>query len=485
MIVRTTGRVKYAAIRPNLAKSTLLISLMCLLGACGLTYNPSGIGPIDETELTESNPLVVDVIRLNPDTVNAANTAPYNARQLPKWFQSVAKTPSASTPTNARNPSQPSYEVSTETRLPNDLRSIPYRIGLGDVIIVKTTPLTANEEGAFNGGFQGFNVNLDGMVELPILGAVKVSGLTAEETKNLLQAHSQAQGFNQVLEVRISEYKSARVAISGAVRNPMLASLNDKPLYLDEALLIAGGTTTRSLKNTLIQIYRENETYQILESELYGQRIKKIPLQNDDRINVIDIRNIDEKRNAFDEDVRAIDLQNRLADRAWNQKRAALGDARNNYLTALNLGGVNRDFVYLAGAVTVQGRFTLPFERGAVMADALYFEARGLERIDGDPKHVYLIRGSDDGTSVVAYWLDAQNAANLVMATRLELRPRDIIFGSNQPITNWNRTVQGILPTLGLTSQLLNLPVQANAPQAQRNSIRIQELDILAKERDQ
>lgn len=485
MIVRTTGRVKYAAIRPNLAKSTLLISLMCLLGACGLTYNPSGIGPIDETELTESNPLVVDVIRLNPDTVNAANTAPYNARQLPKWFQSVAKTPSASTPTNARNPSQPSYEVSTETRLPNDLRSIPYRIGLGDVIIVKTTPLTANEEGAFNGGFQGFNVNLDGMVELPILGAVKVSGLTAEETKNLLQAHSQAQGFNQVLEVRISEYKSARVAISGAVRNPMLASLNDKPLYLDEALLIAGGTTTRSLKNTLIQIYRENETYQILESELYGQRIKKIPLQNDDRINVIDIRNIDEKRNAFDEDVRAIDLQNRLADRAWNQERAALGDARNNYLTALNLGGVNRDFVYLAGAVTVQGRFTLPFERGAVMADALYFEARGLERIDGDPKHVYLIRGSDDGTSVVAYWLDAQNAANLVMATRLELRPRDIIFGSNQPVTNWNRTVQGILPTLGLTSQLLNLPVQANAPQAQRNSIRIQELDILAKERDQ
>ena len=485
MIVRTTGRVKYAAIRPNLAKSTLLISLMCLLGACGLTYNPSGIGPIDETELTESNPLVVDVIRLNPDTVNAANTAPYNARQLPKWFQSVAKTPSASTPKNARNPSQPSYEVSTETRLPNDLRSIPYRIGLGDVIIVKTTPLTANEEGAFNGGFQGFNVNLDGMVELPILGAVKVSGLTAEETKNLLQAHSQAQGFNQVLEVRISEYKSARVAISGAVRNPMLASLNDKPLYLDEALLIAGGTTTRSLKNTLIQIYRENETYQILESELYGQRIKKIPLQNDDRINVIDIRNIDEKRNAFDEDVRAIDLQNRLADRAWNQERAALGDARNNYLTALNLGGVNRDFVYLAGAVTVQGRFTLPFERGAVMADALYFEARGLERIDGDPKHVYLIRGSDDGTSVVAYWLDAQNAANLVMATRLELRPRDIIFGSNQPVTNWNRTVQGILPTLGLTSQLLNLPVQANAPQAQRNSIRIQELDILAKERDQ
>ena len=458
---------------------------MCLLGACGLTYNPSGIGPIDETELTESNPLVVDVIRLNPDTVNAANTAPYNARQLPKWFQSVAKTPSASTPKNARNPSQPSYEVSTETRLPNDLRSIPYRIGLGDVIIVKTTPLTANEEGAFNGGFQGFNVNLDGMVELPILGAVKVSGLTAEETKNLLQAHSQAQGFNQVLEVRISEYKSARVAISGAVRNPMLASLNDKPLYLDEALLIAGGTTTRSLKNTLIQIYRENETYQILESELYGQRIKKIPLQNDDRINVIDIRNIDEKRNAFDEDVRAIDLQNRLADRAWNQERAALGDARNNYLTALNLGGVNRDFVYLAGAVTVQGRFTLPFERGAVMADALYFEARGLERIDGDPKHVYLIRGSDDGTSVVAYWLDAQNAANLVMATRLELRPRDIIFGSNQPVTNWNRTVQGILPTLGLTSQLLNLPVQANAPQAQRNSIRIQELDILAKERDQ
>ena len=465
-------------------KTSLIASLVLFVAACGPTYNPSGIGPINSSELTDTNPLVVEVIRLNPSSINQANKTPYNARKLPTWFQSVAETPPPASKMRALSPAQPSYEISTETKLPPDLRPIPYRIGSGDVIIIKTTPLTANETGAFNGGFQGFTVNLDGLVDLPILGAVKISGLTTNEAKNLLEMHSKAQGFNQSLELRVSEYKSSRVAISGQVRNPMLASLNDKPLYLDEALLIAGGTTTRSAKNTLIQIYRETKTYQILESQLYAQDVQKIPLQNDDRIHVIDIRNFDEKRIAFDEEVRAIDLQNRLADRSWNQQRAALGDARNNYLTALNLGGVNRDFVYLAGAVTVQGRFTLPFERGAVMADALYFEARGLERIDGDPKHIYLIRGNEDGSKVAAYWLDAQNAANLVMATRLELRPRDIIYGSNQPVTNWNRTVQGILPTLGLTSQILNLPVQANTPQVQRNTIRIQELDILAKERD-
>ena len=58
--------------------------------------------------------------------------------------------------------------------------------------------------------------------------------------------------------------------------------------------------------------------------------------------------------------------------------------------------------------------------------------------------------------SITAYHLDVTNAANFLLATRLELRPKDVIFVGTQPITNWNRIISQITPSLGLSN--LNVP---------------------------
>ena len=93
------------------------------------------------------------------------------------------------------------------------------------------------------------------------------------------------------------------------------------------------------------------------------------------------------------------------------------------------------------------GRFKLPFERQATLADALY-EGGGFNTNTGDPSQIYVLRGAARGDQVTAYHLDARNVVNLVRATKLQMRPNDIIFVAEQPVTRWNRVVQQIVPSL-------------------------------------
>jgi polysaccharide export outer membrane protein len=129
-------------------------------------------------------------------------------------------------------------------------------------------------------------------------------------------------------------------------------------------------------------------------------------------------------------------------------RRAALDEARDLFGTRLELGAEERDFVYLAGEVGDQGRFPLPFGRQASLADAL-FESDGFERGTGNPSQIYVLRAPSDLSQPVTAWhLDARNAANFVLATQFELRPNDIIFIEEQPITRWNRAFQQFFPTV-------------------------------------
>lgn len=44
--------------------------------------------------------------------------------------------------------------------------------------------------------------------------------------------------------------------------------------------------------------------------------------------------------------------------------------------------------------------------------------------------------------------LDASNVINFVLSICVEMRPKDVTFIAEQPITCWNRVVQQIVPTL-------------------------------------
>ena len=132
-------------------------------------------------------------------------------------------------------------------------------------------------------------------------------------------------------------------------------------------------------------------------------------------------------------------------------RRSELNEARTNYQSRIDLGADNRDYVYLTGEVGKQSRFALPYDRKANLADAMFSEASGVTVETGDVSQIYVLRASSDPRefgAVTAWHLDTRNAANYALSTRFELRPDDIVFIAQQPITKWNRAVAQLVPSL-------------------------------------
>ncbi|SFH36581.1 hypothetical protein [Sulfitobacter dubius] len=134
-----------------------------------------------------------------------------------------------------------------------------------------------------------------------------------------------------------------------------------------------------------------------------------------------------------------------------NLRRGQLLEARENYQSRIDLGADDRDYVYLTGEVGKQSRFPLPYDRKATLADAMFAQADGVTVETGDVSQIYVLRASSDPRefgAVTAWHLDARNAANYALSTKFELRPDDIVFVAQQPITKWNRAVAQVVPSL-------------------------------------
>ena len=140
---------------------------------------------------------------------------------------------------------------------------------------------------------------------------------------------------------------------------------------------------------------------------------------------------------------------------AWaaGSDKPELEEVRTNFKDQLELGAIQPDFVYLTGAVASPSRFPLPFGQRATLADALY-DNGGFEDRTANPQQIYVLRGSTvNPTQLTALHLDAVNAVSLILATRLELRPNDIIFMAEQPITRWNNVLSQVTPTYTIAGQ--------------------------------
>jgi polysaccharide export outer membrane protein len=131
-----------------------------------------------------------------------------------------------------------------------------------------------------------------------------------------------------------------------------------------------------------------------------------------------------------------------------------LTDERTLFKDRLELGAVERHYAYRAGEVRKPGRMALPFERSMTLADVL-FDGDGINIQVADYAEIYVLRAETDpqrNGGLTAFHLDAENAVNLAVATRLEIRPNDIVFVAEQPVTSWNRAISQILPQLFLSA---------------------------------
>jgi len=123
-------------------------------------------------------------------------------------------------------------------------RRTDYRLGPEDVIQITI----------FEWEVQGQAKSLDARVEesgtvvLPVLGEIRVGGLTVQQVKAGLEAKLVADGILKAprVSVTVQEYRSKRVAVVGAVREPGVYTLRQNVTTLLSVLTLAGGLTERA-----------------------------------------------------------------------------------------------------------------------------------------------------------------------------------------------------------------------------------------------
>ena len=432
------------------------------VSACGVAYHSPKVQEI------ASDGAKVRVVPLTPETVLVANRSTYEPQALPSIFNTTAAStgslrgagvlpPTANVP--ERRP------AALETRLPPAVVQGPYKIGVGDVIVLATPSGAQTSVEQLSGLLaaqnrrQGYTVQDDGAIAIPDVGRVKIAQMTLEEAEAEIFRALVENQINPTFSLEIAEFNSKKVSIGGAVNAPRVAPITLTPLYLDEALAQSGGVSDVDPDYTTVRLYRQGTLYQLPLRQLYAQTgLQRIQLVEGDSVFVDTEFQLDQAEAYFAEQIRLAEFKQDARVQALNElqvevtiRRAQLAEARQNFETRLELGAVKQDYVYLTGEVRSQTRFALPFDQKATLADAIYDGAGGIPTETGNVREIYVLRGSEDPreyNAVTAYNLDASNAANLLVATRFELRANDVIFVAEQPVTRWGRVIDQITPSL-------------------------------------
>jgi polysaccharide biosynthesis/export protein len=280
-----------------------------------------------------------------------------------------------------------------------------YRIGSADVInvVVWGHPELSNPMGQFqNIEQQARLVREDGTMFFPYVGVIEVAGKTIEEIRELLTERLEPFVTDPQVDVRVISFRSKKVYVTGAVRQPGTIPLTDDPLTALDAINKAGGFGELADRRRAV-ITRDGEQKTIDILELYASGRGDLLLEDRDVLYVPD--------NQF-----------------------------------------NRVFVM----GEIQRQTAVPLHEGRLTLAEAITGADGLNLGTADTRNIFVLRGRPmyDGDGVLQgirpeiYHLDARDGVALVLAEGFELEPRDIIYAASTGMVRFNRVIQQILPTV-------------------------------------
>lgn len=183
-------------------------------------------------------------------------------------------------------------EVNRNTVSQEDITNYsPLTIQPDDIIGINVLSLNADASAAFNYNATnnpniGYVVNQRGEIKLPLVGNMKVSGLTTDELRTQLQRTLLTYLREPTVNVRILNFK---VSVFGDVLRPDVYSVaNGERLTLPEALAMAGDLNITGLREVLL-IRERNGKREYVPLDLKSKNIFNSPyyyLKNNDMIYV-------------------------------------------------------------------------------------------------------------------------------------------------------------------------------------------------------
>jgi len=282
-----------------------------------------------------------------------------------------------------------------------------YEIGKGDVLMVTVWdhPELTIPAGSFRSAEEaGQQVGENGFMFYPYVGMVKAEGMTLLELRAVLTEKLSAYIQDPQLDVRVVAFRSKRAYVVGEVRNPGIQPIVDIPMTIADAISLSGGLTANAHKSG-VNVSREGKVYHIDLKAMYdyADATQNMILQHGDILNVLD---------------------------RSQQKVFVMGEVRKT------------------GSVEIIN--------GELSLSAALGEAGGVSQTSADPSAIYVIRGSATDEPEI-YHLDAQYATGMVLADRFALEAQDVIFVDTAGISQWNRVISQLLPSISVIGIADNL----------------------------
>lgn len=290
----------------------------------------------------------------------------------------------------------------TPDPLAGTAKSYEYRVATPDVLSVTVWehPELTIPAGQYRADTATGNpVMIDGNIFYPHAGLVPVAGKTLPEIRDILTKRLSKVLEKPQLDVRVAAFRAYKVMVTGEVKAAATLPLTDIPLHALDAVNLSGGATP--------------------EADL-----SRVILTRDGKPHILDLRaaleEADFSQNWLLVDGDLLHVPDRSLDRVF-----VIGEVKQPTTRYLR-----------------KGRLTL--------ADALS-ESGWLEPESSNASGVYVIRGQYEKPQV--FRLDAESPDALLLATAFPLRPLDVVFVSTHRLTQWNRIVAQLMPTINAVTQ--------------------------------
>ena len=353
-----------------LKKYILIISIAFLLSSCAILPGVNDGPQSRESKLSTNKDYSIEDVKIDIIKINSLTENDFNIL-------------------NQNNIEELNFKIDNFTNIYN--YRYEYILGPADIISINLTDTDDIDN--------SYEIDPDGMIDVPFIGKIKIDGFTVDEAQNILKEILGNLYKNPDLQISVDEYNSSKVYIVGAVRNQITINLDQKPIKLIEAAIQAN--------------FNPNAADKLLGTKGF--------LRRDNQVYKINLNN------AF----------------------TSLDDKENFYLKKNDVIFVDRnsDSIHVFGEVTKPGEY---YPNNNYSLTELISTA-GLNQLTSNAKEIYVIREDfDNFLKIKVFQLDIKNPVNLIAGRKFLLKPKDIVFIPPTEIVKWNRVISLLLPQTDL-----------------------------------
>jgi protein involved in polysaccharide export with SLBB domain len=262
-----------------------------------------------------------------------------------------------------------------------------YSIGPGDVINISITDID-DIDGSYT-------ISPTGDVTIPYVGQVLINDKTKEEAQVFINDVLKTYYQEPETIVKIEQYNSAYVYVTGAINRPLSILLSEQPLKILDALIKAGYVKDQKsyIKTALLR--RGNEVFEIDLYELLNQN------------------NTD------------LDIYLRKDD-------------------VLHVSESDTDQAYAFGEFTTSGPISV--YKDLTLTELL--ATKGINKATARTKNIYVLR--EDLTKFLyidIFSINLNNPAAFIAANNFHILPNDIVFIPSTKLVKWNNVISLLTPS--------------------------------------